>query len=130
MFLYLFATSFIVLFACDTSDAGKPKARARLFRTHARSKVHNTHPTTIREKRFFITLSNGHDTQHSIHPHRGYYRFVISSFNYGYIRSKEAEEMPSKTKPTPPLPRRAKNVTNPYTSLLCSEIRCTSTTRN
>jgi hypothetical protein len=29
--------------------------------------------------------------------------------------------MPSKTKPTTPLPRRAKNVTNPYTSLLRSE---------
>ena len=105
------------------------KARARLFHRHARSTVHNTYPTTIREKFLYNIVQRTRYTTFDP-PHKGYYRFVISSFNYGYIRSKDAEEMPSKTKPTPPLPRRAKNVTNPYTSFLCNKIRCTSTTQN
>ncbi len=53
------------------------------------------------------------------HPRIFYYlRHVVLD---KCIRSKEAEEIPNKTKATPPLPRRAKNVTNPHTSLLHSE---------
>ncbi len=43
----------LLSYSLHVTQAMEGKARARLFRTHARSTVHNTYPTTIREKLFY-----------------------------------------------------------------------------